>query len=495
MKLFFGGGEINTHRDLLVEEGVRNIAMSYVGLGRRGKFVKKPWRVTERFPSYVSVFLDSGAYTLNKATDTHTPDEIEEIWDHYQDFVNLNLDHLNLVSEFDVLNMGLEWVEEQREVFWDKIPKEKFLAVWHPVWGLPYLNEMASRYEVIGIPETSMEGRNLRPTLNALAAKGIRLHSVGSTKIEEMQNINWDSVASTSWTSPQRYGDTIVWTGNTLKRYPMKEKAVARKRHRTLFTDMGLNAEAIANDDPVEVLRLSIRSWQSFEESINRRHVSDRGATPLFSHGKPPEVSSDDEVVDTQPKTSGELVPTTKTSTEVVNPRTVTTPLPVVGFTEPDEENPDPLITIRSESKRQCTTCFLANKCPAYEPGSNCAYNIPIQMRTRAQRKALHEGMIELQTQRVLFMKFAEDIEGGYADPNLTKELNVLNKMLADYAELEREGFSITMTARGSADQLAGAGRISRLFGSDVGQAAGELESGPVSADSYIEAEIVGEGD
>lgn len=472
--------------------------MSYVGLGRRLKRAGA-WRVESRFPSYVGVFLDSGAYTLNKATDDHSPDEIEEIWEHYQDFVNSNLDHVNLVSEFDVLTMGQDWIEEQRDVFWDKIPKEKFLAVWHPVWGLDYLNEMASRYEVIGIPETSMAGRDLRPVLNALSAKGIRLHSVGSTKIEEMQNIRWDSVHSTSWTSPQRFGDTIVWTGNTLKRYPKKEKEVARKRHRTLFTEMGLNAAAIANDDPTEVLRLSIKSWQMFEESINRRRdavgTTDRVATPLFSHKEEPETGSEPEVVDTQPESSSELVPTDGVSKAVEKPRPANLTLPVAGLSEPTDDEPDRVLRIRSESQRQCNTCFLKDKCPAYEPGSNCAYNIPLQIRTRAQRKALHEAMIEMQSQRVLFMRFAEEIEGGYADPNLTKELNVLNKMLADFAELEREGWSIRIEGRGGGEQRAGAGQISRLFGFDVGQTAGALESGPLDADSYIEAELVEDDD
>lgn len=498
MRLYFGGGEIGSHRALLDEAGVQHISMSYMGLRRRVKF-SRPWLIEDKFPSYVSVFLDSGAYTINADEDTETSD-VEEINEHYQDFVNANIDRVDLVSEFDAMIMGLDWIEEQRETFWNKIPPEKFMAVWHPVWGIPYLHEMASRYEVIGIPSTSMDGRNLRPVLNALAVKGTRIHGIAMTKIEEMQSIRWSSVASTSWISPQRFGDTIVWTGNELKRYPKKYKERARKRHRTLFTQMGLDAEAIANDDPNEVLRLSIKSWQKFEEYVNRHHKNDGVVTPLFSHGTESNEETPDEVVDIQPEEESKSVSTPAvvepTSREVMKRREPSTMLPVMalGKSSEDDENSKPVINIRSESARVCNTCFLAEKCPMYEPDSNCAYNIPVTIRTREQRKALHEGLIEMQTQRVMFMRFSEEMEGGYADPNLTKEMTLLNKMLTEYAEMEREGFSITVTGRSNGPQQAESGMFSRLFGKEAGQKVQELEGGPVRADDIIvDAEVLSE--
>jgi hypothetical protein len=490
VRLYFGGAEIGSHRTLLDEAGVQNVSMSYMGLRRRVKF-SRPWLIKDKFPSYVSVFLDSGAYTIN-ADEEIEKSEIEEINEHYQDFVNANLDRVDMVSEFDAMAMGLDWIEEQRESFWSTVPREKFMAIWHPVWGIPYLHEMASRYEIIGIPSTSLEGRNLRPVLNALAVKGTRIHGVAMTKIEEMQSIRWHSVASTSWISPQRYGDTIVWTGKELKRYPKKYKDTARKRHRTLFREMGLNAEAIANDDPSEVLRLSILSWQKFEEYVNKHQGKGGVVTPLFSSGDAPEAETEETGVDTQPEEPNNLVATPEKSKEVSKRREATQMLPVMGLgkaREDDEESPN-VLNIRSESARVCNTCFLAEKCPGYEPDANCLYNIPIQIRTREQVKSLRQGMLEMQTQRVLFMRMAEEIEGGYADPNLTKEVAVLDKMITGYEEAEREGFSVTINARGSAQQAEG-GMISRLFGDVAGQKVQELEQGPIYADSVLEDIVV----
>jgi hypothetical protein len=493
VRLYFGGAEMGSHRRLLDEQGVRNVALSYMGLRERNQ-MKKPWLISEQkvpFPSYMSVFLDSGTHKINNKPDVE-PDEIEELAEHYRDFVNANLERVDMVSEFDAIAMGLEWIEEERESFWDRIPREKFMAVWHPSWGLPYLHEMAAKYELIGIPATSLEGRNLRPVLNALAAGGTRIHGVGMTKIEEMQSIRWHSVASTSWTSPQRFGDTIVWTGKELKRYPRKYKEQARKRHRTLFKEYGLNADAIEADDSTEVLRLSLISWQKFEEDINRKRRSGAVVTPLFSHASEPEVETPDEGVDTPDIPEDTDVSTPSASKALARPRNRSEILPVMGLgrAKEDDEDSDPVLNIRSESARVCNTCFLAEKCPGYEPDSTCLYNIPVQIRTREQVKGLRQGMLEMQTQRVMFMRMAEEVEGGYADPNLTKEMALLSKMVAEYEEAEREGFSISIRASGSGQQQAEGGMLSRLFGKDAGQKAMELEA-PLDADNYIDAEII----
>lgn len=490
MRLYFGGAEIGSHRTILEDAGVKNVAMSYMGLRRRVKFAK-PWLISEKFPHKdMGVFLDSGAYTVNAEDENFDPDELIGIAEHYQEFVTQNIDRVDMVTEFDAMPLGIEWIEEQREQFWSTIPREKFMAVWHPVWGISYLNEMAAHYEIIGIPATSLEGRNLRPVLNALASKGTRLHGIAMTRVEEMQTIRWDSVASTSWISPQRYGDTIVWTGNELKRYPMKYKQQARRRHRSLFKDKGFNSELIEADDPTEVLRLSVWSWQQFEGYVNKKNKSGNVVTPLFSNGTPPREETEDEVVDTPDETDDISLSTPEPTKALAVRREANLILPVMGFGRGPEEDEDkpPTITIRSESSRVCNTCFLAEKCPGYQPDSNCVYNIPIQIRTREQLKALREGMIEMQAQRVLFMRMAEEVEGGYADPNLTKEMTLLNKMIDEYETQQKEGFSISINARGGSAQAAESGMISRIFGSNAGQQVQQIES--FRADDIIDAEL-----
>lgn len=126
-----------------------------------------------------------------------------------------------------------------------------------------------------------------------------------------------------------------------------------------------------------------------------------------------------------------------------------------------------PKVRIRSESMRICDSCFLAAKCPMFEEGTNCAYDIPIVIRTKEQMTAAMDSIVEMQLQRVLFMKMAEDMEGGYADPNLSSEIDRLSKLAKTKHDMEQEGFSVTVTAK----QQGNMSMVDRIFG-DIGNTA-----------------------
>jgi hypothetical protein len=85
-----------------------------------------------------------------------------------------------------------------------------------------------------------------------------------------------------------------------------------------------------------------------------------------------------------------------------------------------------------------------------------------------------------------MFMRFAEEQEGGYSDPNLSSEMDRLQKMLKAKHEMESEGFSMNLQvkANGATGQT---GMLARLFGEQASQAAQALPGGPVSADDVIE--------
>jgi hypothetical protein len=179
--------------------------------------------------------------------------------------------------------------------------------------------------------------------------------------------------------------------------------------------------------------------------------------------------------------------------------------LPVIGvvqekevYTDPDDgvnkERDVPLVTVRSQSMRACSSCFLSSKCPAYDPNANCAYDIPVQVKSKQQMQSLQNSLIEMQAQRVLFMKMVEDMTGGYADPNLSGEIDRLQKLVKVKTELEQDTFSVKLEAKGNG---GGAGMISRIFGRDAGEQMTSIDR-PVSADrmieqstGFIDAEIV----
>lgn len=485
MRLYFAGAEVPSHRKVLREIGAENVALSFIGLQRRIKNTTA-WPLDKNFLPDQRIFIDSGAFTVNKDMEgnKYSQSMLLEINEAYQEFVAANLDRVEFVSEFDALPLGREWIEDQREDFYDDLPPDKFMPVWHPEWGVDALRDLASNYQRVGVPATALGGRNLVPVLNSLDT---HLHGVGITKVDEMYGVKWDSVSSTSWISPQHYGDTIIWVGNDLKRYPKAYKERARKQHRTLFERNGFDAAKIEADDSTEVLRLSAWSWLKLVEDVEKKHGR---VTNL------PVASPADNAEPTQEPVANLPAETRKPRTT----RNADTALPVLGITKQSREVDGETVEtekihIRSESQRVCDNCFLSAKCPEYLSGANCAYNIPLTLHTKQDFIDMHNGLIEIQTQRVYFMRFAEELEGGYADPNLSSEIDRLNKMMKAKHEMEQEGWSVTINAKGQGPGGSGQpGILSGLFNQEASRRAQELPA-PVDADPYardiVDAETV----
>lgn len=467
----------------MTSEGVTRVALSFMGLRRRNRFVR-PWKAKDYYEDDQHLFLDSGAYTVNSNAADYSPEELQAISDQYIRLVEANADRVTLVSEFDALALGYDWVKDMRHAFYDDLEPDKFLPVWHSEYGVEELHDLCRRYHRVGITQTSLDGRDLIPTLNTLVREtGVKLHGIAMTKPDLMKAIRWDSVASTSWISPQQYGDTIVWTGKEMKRYPKKYKDQARKRHRTLFDQAGFDTEKIEADDTTELLRVSIWSWKELMRNLDHAEV-------VTEH---PETHTSDsaenqgDAVD-RPSEEGRKSP----STALVRSR-ATVPLPGLAmgtFVERgvDEDGKEtevaqPLLNVRSESLRACDTCFLKARCPGFESGANCAYNIPIEIRNSRQLRALQDSLVEIQAQRVLFMRLAEDTEGGYADPNLSNEIDRLQRLIKSKNDIESDSFTFKVEAKGNAQ--AGGGVLTRLFGPRAADAATALPA-PVDADEII---------
>ena len=505
MRLYFAGGEVPSHRKILNTEEAPNIAMSFVGLSRRVKF-KKPWIVRPHFHKDANIFLDSGGYSVNRDETKYTMEQIEEMFDNYIYLIEDNQDDLALVSEFDALPMGRDWIEGNRHLYVELVGKERFLPIWHADTGLDVLKGLVEEYPNVGVMATDLNGRNLAPTLNNYVhTHGTKFHGVAITSVDDLYAIRWSSVSSTSWISPQQYGDTIIWTGRELKRYPKKMKDQARRKHRTHLNREGFDSEAIENDDTNELLRLSLWSWSRLMDDIER-------------HDSPSEVAQYENVVTTYPETdtSGFTeTPEDRVDTRDLEVRkSVSTPamrdrktsaLPVLGFDITSEEsyNADTgenettekiSYKVRGKSNRQCHTCFLAKKCPAYDPEALCAYDMPLQVRTKEDYANLQNILIDMQTQRVMFGRFAEEIEGGYPDPNLSAEMDRLQKMMKSKAAIEKEGFSVTISAQASGPGTGQAGMLSRMFGTAASEKArGELPGGPYEVEQIVDAEVLGE--
>lgn len=477
--LYFGGCEQKVWRTFLANQGVEHVSLSYMGLRRR---IKDPMNMSldGAFPSGLKIFLDSGAYTLNK-DDAHQIDDAdaERIAGQYYQFVEANLDRIEFFSEFDALSIGNDKLGDWRDRWYGE---DKFMPIWHDETGTGVLKALAELYSRVGILQSGASG-DISHLLRQLASK-TKLHGVAMTRMESMKELPWDSVGSTSWLSTTQYGDTFVWTGHDLIRYPKKYKDRARKRHRSWLDSQGFDVAKIEEDDNAELLRLSVWSWLHFAESLNRRVVTNVSVLNPFGNEEPGSAEVDtpgNEVRNT------DLIPSSPPEGRML--------LPVMGFETVMSKDADGtevetrvLSTPSNSGLLRCDNCYMRDKCPAMTPGSECKYEIPVKVRTAAEVRALRDALLEMQSQRVLMMRMIEQSEGGYMDENTSREIDRLNKMIAAKMESEKDSFSIKIEASGN---TASTGMIGRIFGESTASKMGALPAGEQDSRDYIDAEII----
>jgi len=461
--LYFGGGEIPKFRNLLVAQGNLAISLSYYNLMRGDK----------KIPDYPGLMLlDSGAMSMSKSDATF--EVVYESAAEYMNFVRSNISKVNLVAEFDAQQLTLPVIKQLRTEFYNSLPEEKFMPVWHPEYGSEELEDLCSSYPVVGVTQEDIHGDMSNvPAFNHMIQRyDVKLHGVGITSKKLLEAVKWESVSSTAWLSTTRYGELFVWTGRELKRYPKSYKDRAAKTHRTLFSDNGFSYEKIEAGDADELLMLSSWSWQKYIDSLSG--VTRQAANDISNISETGiSVVENQEI---QGRSAAEL-----------NERK-TTVIPLAFQTVEQEKSADgdvefkPVLNIRSESMRICDTCFLKDKCPGFEPNSTCLYNIPIEIKTKPQLRNLQNSLIEMQSQRVLFMKMSEDLSGGYADPNLSSEIDRLQRMIKTTQEADTDKFSMSVTMTQAESKP---GFMERFLGQSVSSKVQALEA-PIDADSYI---------
>lgn len=269
MRLFFSGGEVQYHRKFLAENGISNVGFSYTGWRRTPYKGYKTWLLSDHFPDNQHIFLDSGGYSVNREGSEYTSQQLMELAEDYYEFAYHNLDRIDMFSEFDALALGKDWLEGYRPSNQSEDFNHKFVVIWHSEEGLDELDRLCHNYFRVGILKVDAFDRDLTPILNGMVKKyGTMFHGLGITSMDAMREIEWDSVGSTTWLAPIQWGETHVWTGRELKRYPKKYSDRARKQHRSLFTQNGFDAAKISDGDTNELLRLSVWSWQHFVDSI-----------------------------------------------------------------------------------------------------------------------------------------------------------------------------------------------------------------------------------
>jgi hypothetical protein len=431
--LYFSGAEVAAHRTLLTDCGVSRFGFNATNLHR---LIKKPeqWSV-----------------------DGHLPDDAE--WVLYADQgTTWPMVEPYLAQDPTMLIGPASWLTKD-------VGEVPFVPFWHP--GLdtePNLDMVAL------LDDAVKQQRTLRQVL-ARYSQGTLVGITGASRgVERL-----DVIVSSAWLEVQRHGETQVWSANKLHRYPNTQKAEARQRHAADMERLGVDSALVAADDRNEATKLAVFSWQEWETRHSRRNnLAVLPSSPQASARRHPSNAAV-ALTNTTPVARHDRILPAMVLTSVTSRFKDGTGQDVLEETA--------ALASPTTSSRMCDTCFLAHNCPAVSPGSACAYAIPIEIRTKDQLQAAMRSMVEMQAQRVLFARFAEELDGQGADATVSSEMDRFFRVLKDMKDISdtRDVMKLQIEAR------AGGGMLSRLFGDEVGARA-KAVSTPMEADDVIDA-------
>lgn len=476
MKVALSGGERGAYRSVLLSMGVPRIAMNLTQFNiPKTKVVD----LAEMFNGSEVVL-----YTSDGDEDVH----------RYDQFLREHADSLSLVvgrPDYDG-----EWLGE------------KYYPLWNDPEDTERLAHLCQKYGRAVISDRAITPKTL-PRVNQLKQRwGASLVGITS-KTDVIEAVEWDLVIVSSWTSVVRYGETQVWDGHRLFRYPAQKKDSARSKHRADIVRLGVNYEEVVDGDVNALQELAIKSWLSWEQKT----LSGSAYHPLGDDDELEFDSSEKGGIATIPPS--EVTPTLGDSeyngitTTHINGRheDAYELLPGIGVEtvtdHPFSKGPDgdetadargfdvQVVRTSDNGLRNCDSCYLASRCPAFTPHVECAYKIPVVIRTSTQLSAVLNAIIEMQAARVMFAKFGEDLEGQGADATVSAEMDRLFRLVKDLKEIDdsRDMVKINVEARGSS------GVLSRIFGDQAAEKATALSSPvqPQELDAFIEGEVLGE--
>jgi hypothetical protein len=463
MKVYFSGGEKGSHRSLLLSTGVSNVAINLTHLPIPKK---KELSLPTIFPE-CSLIL----YTSEGDENVH----------QYDEFIRTHEQDLELIvgrPDYDG-----DWLGE------------RYIPVWNDGMDLERLAWLCQKRGAVAISDKAVNARTL-PRIKALATRwNVRLVGLTS-KPDVIEALPWTDVIVSSWTSVIRYGETQVWDGHSLRRYPAQQKESARKKHRSDIVRLGVDFDAVLADEVSEVGKLAIKSWQQWEQVNVAYDPTGQDDESEFSNKESAEIVTIRDNSHT-PETGAPRGANIAIGVPEKRHESERLLLPVVGVEQmlsigtksADEQGESyeiqpeavPVIRYNSNPIRNCDSCYLASRCPAFREHSECAFQLPLEIRTKDQLQASLRALLEMQMSRVLFARFAEELEGQGLDVTLSKEIERVFSLVEKFKDISdtRELMRLEIETRG------GSGVLSRLFGSKAGEISRELPGGPVNSERF----------
>lgn len=458
--LFLLGGETPYWRKILREGHATHVGINFKSLLERMN-QERIWNVSEHFIGNEEILVDAGrTQTSEFDHDSHA--------DAYQTWVGQNIDRISLVIEYEGTGINREWIAQRRIQMLEEVPADKFLPIWREADGPEELERLCATYSRVAIvkPSTSIEGR----FKSIVARYDAKIHGLGMTGPDDVAHLPLTTASSTSWISPTQYGDAQIFAGGRFHWYPKRTSEEARRRHAMDIEQAGFDSALYQAGNRKEVARYTVWAWQQYENHVAMERSRGRGQIVSIRPPLDPAGLREAEggSVDT-PMSAGR-------STELVQRREAQQVFPGLSFRrevlETAGQSPDSpesrvaVPQLESSLLRVCNTCYLARRCPAYDPEASCAFKMPVEIKNRPQLMASLQALLEMQFSRVVFARAAEEMDGSVVNADTSAAITQYMQMVEKLRNIEGDPNFFRIEARGPQAQ----GILSQLLSQARGQ-------------------------
>jgi hypothetical protein len=454
MELVFQGLESPSHRVTL-----RTLMASHPFTGVYGGISFKTLKARRLSARYVKdvvgdvpVVLEAGV-SQSQMSETEALNFVEE----YYSFV-VSVPEVSHVIEFDHPSLS----PKSRRLIADmRSADPRIIPIWQVDEGIPVLQELLTAgARRVGMGADTLKDRRVPAVLRGSRSDDSLVLVMGTSQLDDMDRVGATMVSNSTWLASASFGDFIFFDGRSMLRASSAERDHYVHQHAEQIAAAGFGVDLVKAGEAREVTRLAGWSMIEWAKHLSSNSTDSEGVEDETASAAPGKSLSR---IETQPRSR--------------------TMLPVFGTdslvsVETDEDGQSEIkeravLTTRSDSVRMCDSCYLSGVCPAYQPAESCAYNFPVEVRTPAQMRALLHSVLELQASRVAFAKFAEDVNGGYPDEVVSKEMDRLFVMAEKLKKVEERRERITVSVEheesGPPSESAG-GVLSAIFGRSVPQ-------------------------
>ncbi len=420
MRLYFSGAEVGAHRKRFAKLDVRRVAFNLGPVLNSGGH-------SSVAPDDLLPFV-----TLFYASQTVDVDKAAEIMRAHGDETSLAV--------------GMEY-------------SGRFPGTAIPLWNgvdVDAALEAMVEHGAVCIEEADLlEKRNQIP-LNAFVARNPSVHLYCATsKVDALALPCLTDAIVAGWIATQKHREFQVWDGKKVRKFPRTARSAAVDNAIGQINNMGCDPTKLKEGDVDELVRLSFASWRQYESVV---------ATASFQQSVEPmsETGGGVGIARPEPRPRDRVL------------------LPVLAAFEQTENGGVARTSI--DSLRQCNGCFIAHACPGYEPDHACAYSVPVEIRTVKQMRDAQQLVHEIQWQRILFMRLAEEVSGSELDPHLGREMD---RFFAQAESVARQSESRSTLTIQSTDSTGGGGILASIFGGAMSKGAQALPQ-PVPSDEIL---------